>query len=64
MKPIVCILANKDRSLSYGIGRYLEQIINHNNEDFFVLLILLSTYISKIQITNNIGCKIIENAYV
>lgn len=48
MKPIVCILANKDRSLSYGIGRYLEQIINYNNTDFYVLLILLSIHISEI----------------
>lgn len=60
MKPIVCILANKDRSYSYGIGRYLEQIINYNNEDFSVLLILLSSYLSDIQIIDNIDYNIIE----
>lgn len=60
MKPIICILANKDRSYSYGVGRYIKQIIGLNDNEFIIYLILLSIDIDKINIQKFQNHEVIE----
>lgn len=60
MKTIICLLANKDRSYSDGIGLYIEQIIELHNNEFIIYLILLAIDTNKINIQKFPNHRVIE----